>query len=138
MLWHFCHSTKKDPTVDLVLPICYNMHMNLEKAPRKKRVDRNHIIYELRVNGLNYIGVTAKTESTVLKSVRSRAAKHFYRAKTETKNWLLCAELRKLADKSEIEIVVHEVVRGKAEAHKREVEIRRAVRPALNTDVRGD
>lgn len=112
--------------------------MNLEKAPRKKRVDRNHIIYELRVNGLNYIGVTAKTESTVLKSVKSRAAKHFYRAKTETKNWLLCAELRKLNDKSEIEIVVHEVVRGKAEAHRREVEIRRAVRPALNTDVRGD
>lgn len=112
--------------------------MNLEKAPRKKRVDRNHIIYELRVNGLNYIGVTAKTESTVLKSVKSRAAKHFYRAKTESKNWLLCAELRKLNDKSEIEIVVHEVVRGKAEAHKREVEIRRQVKPALNTDVRGD
>ena len=112
--------------------------MNLEKAPRKKRVDRNHIIYELRVNGLNYIGVTAKTESTVLKSVRARAAKHFYRAKTESKNWLLCAELRKLNDKSEIEIVVHEVVRGKAEAHKREVEIRRQVKPALNTDVRGD
>ncbi len=105
---------------------------------RKKRVDRNHIIYELRVNGLNYIGVTAKTESTINKSVRSRAAKHFYRAKTETKNWLLCAELRKLASKDDIEILVHEVVRGKAEAHKREVEIRRAVKPALNTDTRGD
>ena len=109
-----------------------------ETVARKKRSDRNHIIYELRVNGLNYIGVTAKTESTVLKSVRSRAAKHFYRAKTETKNWLLCAELRKLASKDEIEIIVHEIVRGKAEAHKREVEIRRAVRPALNTDTRGD
>ncbi len=105
---------------------------------RKKRVDRNHIIYELRVNGLNYIGVTAKTESTINKSVRARAAKHFYRAKTETKNWLLCEELRKLANKNEIEVLVHEVVRGKAEAHKREVELRRALRPALNTDTRGD
>ena len=105
---------------------------------RKKRVDRNHIIYELRVNGLNYIGVTAKTESTINKSVLARAAKHFYRAKTESKNWLLCAELRKLASKDEIEVLVHEVVRGKAAAHKREVEIRRAVRPALNTDTRGD
>lgn len=112
--------------------------MDTQKAPRKKRVDRNHIIYELRVNGLNYIGVTAKTESTVLKSVRARAAKHFYRAKKEDKNWSLCVELRKLTDKSEIEIVVHEIVRGKAEAHRREVEIRRAVKPALNTDVRGD
>jgi hypothetical protein len=105
---------------------------------RKKRADRNHIIYELVVNGKNYIGVTAKTESTVNKSVLSRAAKHFYRAKTEDKNWLLCAELRTLADKSEIEVYVHEVIRGKAEAHRREVEIRRRVKPVLNTDVRGD
>ena len=91
---------------------------------RKKREDRNHIIYELRLADGNYIGVTAKTETTILKSVRARAAKHFYRAKTETKNWLLCAALRKLASKEEIDIVVHEIVRGKAAAHRREVEIR--------------
>jgi hypothetical protein len=105
---------------------------------RAKRSDRNHIIYELVVAGENYIGVTAKTESTVLKSVRTRANKHWYRAKTETKNWLLCEALRQLTDKSEIEIRVHEIVRGKADAHRREVEIRRAVRPTLNTDTRGD
>ena len=112
--------------------------MEMQKAPRKRRSDRNHIVYELRVPSGNYIGVTAKTESTVVKSVRSRAAKHFYRAKTESKNWLLCAALRELSDKNEIEIVVHAIVRGKAEAHKEEVRIRRAVRPTLNTDVRGD
>jgi hypothetical protein len=105
---------------------------------RKKRTDRNHIIYELRINGANYIGVTAKTESTINKSVLARAAKHFYRAKTETKTWLLCEALRGLSDKSEIEVYVHEVIRGKAEAHKREVELRRAINPTLNTDVRGD
>lgn len=108
------------------------------EATRKKRSDRNHIIYELVVNGQNYIGVTAKTESTVLKSVKSRAAKHFYRARTEAKNWLLCSALRQLASKDEIEIRVHEIVRGKAAAHRREVEIRRAVNPVLNTDRRGD
>ena len=108
------------------------------QATRKKRTDRNHIIYELVVNGLNYIGVTAKTESTVLKSVKARAAKHFYRAKTENKDWALCQALRALNSKDDIEIKVHEIVRGKALAHKREVEIRRAVKPALNTDVRGD
>ena len=112
--------------------------MDTKNTPRKKRVDRNHIIYELVVNGLNYIGVTAKTESTVAKSVRARAAKHFYRAKKENKNWSLCVALRELSDKSEIEIRIHEIVRGKAEAHKREVEIRRMIKPALNTDVRGD
>lgn len=112
--------------------------MMINEAPRKKRSDRNHIIYELRVPQGNYIGVTAKTESTVLKSVRVRANKHFYRAHSEDKNWTLCVALRELADKNEIEILVHEIVRGKADAHKREVEIRRAVKPTLNTDKRGD
>jgi len=105
---------------------------------RKKRTDRNHIIYELRVNGLNYIGVTAKTASTINKSVLARAAKHYYRAKTESKNWLLCSALRTLNSKEEIEVLVHEVVRGKAAAHKREVELRRQLQPTLNTDTRGD
>jgi len=112
--------------------------MMTQKTLRKKRLDRNHIIYELRVAGGNYIGVTAKTETTVLKSVRARAAKHFYRAKTETKNWLLCAALRELHSKEDIDIVVHEIVRGKAAAHRREVEIRRSICPTLNTDCRGD
>ena len=133
----------KDPTQCRVVldkggKTSYNSGMDAKNTPRKKRADRNHIIYELVVNGLNYIGVTAKTESTVNKSVLARAAKHFYRAKKEDKNWLLCRELRKLTSKDEIEVYVHEVIRGKAAAHKREVEIRRALRPALNTDVRGD
>jgi hypothetical protein len=112
--------------------------MDTKNTPRKKRVDRNHIIYELIVNGLNYIGVTAKTETTVMKSVRARAAKHFYRAKRENKDWTLCVALRELSDKSEIEIRIHEIIRGKAAAHKREVELRRLLQPALNTDTRGD
>lgn len=124
--------------VDTRADWCYTSNMNLEKPSRKRRTDRNHIIYELRVNGQNYIGVTAKTETTINKSVLARAAKHFYRAKTETKNWLLCRELRTLTDKSEIEVLVHEVIRGKAAAHRREVELRRELRPTLNTDCRGD
>jgi len=144
-VWRKSHGSK-DPTVqsgiiivvDKVVKPCYTIHMNLEKPTRKKRTDRNHIVYELVVNGKNYIGVTAKTETTIQKSVKARAAKHFYRAKTEGKDWLLCAELRKLNDKNEIEIKIHAVIRGKAEAHKEEVKIRRAVKPMLNTDTRGD
>ena len=124
--------------VDTMVKPCYNTHMEAKNTPRKKRVDRNHIIYELRVNGLNYIGVTAKTESTVQKSVLARAAKHFYRAKKESKQWLLCEALRGLDSKEDIEVLVHEVIRGKAAAHKREVELRRVMQPALNTDCRGD
>jgi len=124
--------------VDKLDSLCYNVNMNLEKPIRKKRVDRTHIIYELRVNGASYIGVTAKTETTINKSVLARAAKHFYRAKKENKDWLLCRALRELNDKSEIEVLVHETLRGKSAAHKREVELRRAINPTLNTDVRGD
>lgn len=105
---------------------------------RAKRSDRNHIIYELVLPAGNYIGVTAKTETTVAKSVRARAAKHFYRAHSEAKDWLLCRALRELASKDEIEIRVHEIVRGKALAHRREVELRRQYNPILNTDRRGD
>jgi len=112
--------------------------MDTKTVTRKKRADRNHIIYELVVRGQNYIGVTAKTESTVNKSVLARAAKHFYRAKKENKDWSLCVALRALSDKSEIEVYVHEIVRGKAAAHRREVELRRQIKPVLNTDTRGD
>ena len=124
--------------VDEIAKVRYNSDMTQTNTIRKKRTDRNHIIYELRVNGQNYIGVTAKTESTINKSVLARAAKHFYRAKTESKNWLLCQALRSLNDKSEIEVYVHEVIRGKAAAHRREVELRRQLQPVLNTDTRGD
>jgi len=137
-VWLLVHTCFCGSLVDIVVKPCYNYDMDTKNTTRKKRIDRNHIIYELVVNGKNYIGVTAKTESTVNKSVLSRAAKHFYRAKTETKNWLLCAELRTLADKSEIEVYVHEVIRGKGAAHKREVELRRQLKPILNTDTRGD
>jgi hypothetical protein len=137
-VWLYIHRLFVGSLVDSLVKPCYNYDMDTKNTTRKRRIDRNHIIYELVVNGKNYIGVTAKTESTVNKSVLSRAAKHCYRAKTETKNWLLCAELRKLADKSEIEVYVHEVIRGKGAAHKREVELRRMIKPALNTDVRGD
>ena len=105
---------------------------------RKKRTDRNHVIYQLTVGTLRYVGVTAKTESTALKSARTRAAKHFYRAHTEAKDWSLCSVLRLLEDKSQITVAVLEVIMGKAEAHRREVELRRQLRPELNTDTRGD
>ena len=101
----------------------------------KPRTDRNHIIYEIITPQGSYIGVTAKTQTTVLKSLRARAAKHWYRARTESKTWALCQYLRTLTDKSEIDIRMHEMVRGKAPA--RERELIRLYNPALNTDKRG-
>lgn len=103
---------------------------------RKKRSDRTHIIYQITVGRKFYIGVTAKTQSTVLKSVRSRIAKHFYRAQTEGLNWLLCKELRKLECKEDIEFTVIATVRGKSAAHTYERELIRKLQPVLNSDKR--
>ena len=43
--------------------------MNTKTVTRKKRTDRTHIIYMIESGSDFYIGVTAKTESTVKKSV---------------------------------------------------------------------
>lgn len=104
---------------------------------RAKRTDRNHIIYTIVGPQGSYIGVTAKTESTVLKSVRARVAKHYYRAKTETKAWALCELLRGYASKEDVDVRVLEIVRGKAAAHARERELIRELNPFYNTDKRG-
>ena len=104
---------------------------------RAKRSDRNHIIYQITGPDGVYIGVTAKTESTVLKSVRARIAKHWYRAQTETKQWALCALLRSYESKEDIDVRVLEIVRGKQAAHARERELIRAENPYYNTDKRG-
>lgn len=104
---------------------------------RKKRTDRNHIIYEIRTEQGSYIGVTAKTESTVLKSIRARAAKHFYRARKESKDWLLCQVLKGYESKDQIDIRPLELIRGKKAAHTRERELIAVMNPELNTDKRG-
>lgn len=96
-----------------------------------------HIIYELRMQRGIYIGVTRKV-GTVFSSVRNRVSKHYYRAKNENLNWSLCVAMRELDHWDKVEILVHEVVYGKNNAHKREVEIRRQIKPNLNTDIRGD
>jgi hypothetical protein len=83
--------------------------MNLKKQSRKKRTDRTHIIYMLQSGADFYIGVTAKTESTVNKSAQVRFNN----------------------------LVVVDVVRGKTEAHKLERDMIREHKPNLNTDVRG-
>ena len=96
---------------------------------------RNHIIYEIVVNGQSYIGITYK-DKTVLHSLQRRAHKHYYRATVERKDWLLCQALRTLQSKHEIDIRPLEIVRGKEAAHKRERELIRERDPYLNSDKR--
>ena len=113
----------------------YNMHMDSKKTPRRKRTDRTHIIYKIMSGTDFYIGVTAKTESTVQKSVRVRMNKHLYRSRSEDKSWALYEALRDRGPECFCYTIVA-VVRGKTEAHQLERALIRELRPNLNTDTR--
>lgn len=109
--------------------------MEIKKAPRKKRADRTHIVYSIQSGTDCYIGVTAKTESTVLKSVRVRMNKHLYRSRTEDRSWALYEALRGRGTDSFCYSIVA-VLRGKTAAHHLERAMIRDQRPSLNTDIR--
>ena len=108
--------------------------MNAKKF-RKKRSDRTHIIYMIESGDDFYIGVTAKTESTVDKSVLVRYNKHVYRSRSENKSWTLYEAMRERGTDAFVVSII-DVVRGKAEAHQKERALIREYRPNLNTDVR--
>lgn len=98
-------------------------------------MDRLHIVYQIQSGSDFYIGVTARTESTVLKSVRVRMNKHLYRSRSEAKSWRLYEALRERGPECFSYSIVS-VVRGKSTAHQLERALIRELRPTLNTDVR--
>jgi len=104
---------------------------------RKKRSDRNHVIYLITNtdNDKQYIGITAVTGRAFLKSAQRRLQKHKSRARCEDWGWALYKDMRKYIDDIDIvyEVNVLDVVRGKEAVHKRELELIKEYKPKLNT-----
>ncbi len=122
------------PMVDNKSVWVYNTLMN-SKNTRKRRTDRNQVIYFIQDNVTleYYIGLTALSfKSNVFRTLRRRMQKHMQRAMTENKDWGLSRALRERGAERFVFGVV-EVVRGKRPAHARETELINTLQPALNT-----
>ena len=98
------------------------------KNTRKRRSDRNHVIYVIRnnVTGQEYIGLTVLSfGGNAKRTVFRRVQKHVQRANTESKGWTLSNEAFTFG--------IIEIVRGKKEAHARETLLINTLQPKLNT-----
>lgn len=102
---------------------------------RKRRSDRNHIVYKITVGSKTYVGVTHVGKSTVNKGLARRWRKHVQRAYAEEYNWKLCEAIRKYGPEA-FHVEVVQVVRGKTNAHNVERALIRELNPKLNSDKR--
>jgi hypothetical protein len=99
---------------------------------RKKRSDRNHVIYAVTAEGQKYIGLTVANGQAYLRSVKVRVQKHISRALKEDKDWSFCQFIRENPEVV-LRYEVLEVVRGRKAAHSRERELIAELSPSLNT-----
>ena len=99
---------------------------------RKKRSDRNHLIYQLTCldTGESYIGVTVMRGRAQQKTLATRWQQHQYRAYNQDKDWALSRAIRTY-DNWVTEAIA--VLRGKKEAHAYETELIDDLQPSLNT-----
>jgi hypothetical protein len=88
---------------------------------RKKRSDRNHVLYEIEnsITGKRYIGVTAAIGRAFNYSALRRFQKHCSRARCENKDWALYKDMQKY-NEDVYNVYVLAVVRTKTKAHQLE------------------
>lgn len=101
---------------------------------RKKRSDRNHIIYKLTntVTNETYIGVTVVSGRAYLKSLRSRWIRHIYKAKIGMTEYPISISIRTHGEESFTREIIT-LVKGKKSAFQVESELINEIKPALNT-----
>ena len=102
---------------------------------RKRRSDRNQVIYLLTcvVTGERYVGLTVARGRAYGRSMNIRFDAHIRNATVYDKDTLLYSAMRTHGPNT-FKKEVLEVVRGKAEAHRRELEIARQLCAELNME----
>lgn len=100
---------------------------------RKKRSDRNHIIYKITClkTKETYIGLTLQTGQKKIGSAKIRLKSHISRANNGG-GWKLHDRIRELGEEFFVTEVI-DIIRGKSNAHKKEIEYIRLLKPELNT-----
>ena len=103
-------------------------------SKRKKRSDRNHIIYRLENihTGDIYIGISAISRTPKM-ALKERFRRHVSKAIHENKNWKLHKLLRKYPDSLDWEMEIIGKIRGRKNAHQMERIIIGEYAPTLNT-----
>jgi len=97
---------------------------------RKKRKDRNYVLYRVSGGADTYIGLTVSQGRAFWKSVKIRVQKHISRAMKENKDWTMCNFIRETNETIYYEVL--EVVRGRKAAYQRERELISELNPSLN------
>ena len=103
--------------------------------PRKKRCDRNYVVYRLTcsVTGRQYIGLVAAEGRAFTRSVKNRFKAHTRNALRYEKQTRIADAIREVgAEAFTREIVT--VIRGKRKAHAFELSMIKEVKPELNME----
>ena len=105
--------------------------------PRKRRNDRNHVIYQLTApNGDRYVGITFARGRAFKRSAKIRWEAHVRNAMDYGRMNLLSLSIREHGVEN-FKREVLEVVRGKQNAHDRERELIKIIEPELNMEGMG-
>ena len=108
--------------------------MEIKKTSRKRRADRNHVVYVI-INTETfeqYVGITACIDRSGKETLAARWSRHVGRALNQDKDWELCKSIRKYG-RDVFVPTIFTIVRGKAAAFKLETELRKSGQFKLNS-----
>lgn len=108
--------------------------MNEQIKKRKRRSDRRHIVYVITnvITNEHYVGIAACVDRSGKETLAARWSRHVGRAFNQNKNWALCNSIREHGPEAFVPVIL-DFVRGKAEAHLVETQLRKSGKFALNT-----